>query len=271
MTSSPAWCVALLGASLLWTACKHAPDEKARRSAEIHNDLAVGSLNQGDFKSAYAEFQQAVESDDTLAEAHNGLGLVLHLNYQKFPEAEAQYKRAIELRTAFPEAHVNLGNLYLDQGRYDEAIVQYELALNDMLYRTPHFAQSNLGWALYKKGETERAIESVRAAVTSVPNFCQGWRTLGLIYEGTGRSEKACESFSEFAQSCPSVAEAHHLLGVCRAKLGKTDLARASFSACVERASPGALHDDCTSFLTRLGGPLPASPAHPALPTPTRP
>ena len=271
MTSRLVWCGALLGAALPLTACKHAPDERARRAAEIHNDLAVGSLNQGDFKSAYSEFQQAVELDDTLAEAHNGLGLVLHLNYQKFPESEAQYKRAVELRTAFPEAHVNLGNLYLDQGRYDEAIVQYQLALNDMLYRTPHFAQSNLGWALYKKGETDRAIESVRAAVTSVPNFCQGWRTLGLIYDGTGRGEKACEAFDQFAQSCPSVAEAHHLLGVCRAKLGKTDLARSSFATCVERAPAGALHDDCASFLTRLGGPLPAPPAHPAPVPPARP
>jgi type IV pilus assembly protein PilF len=271
MTSISARCLALLGACLLLPACKHAPDEKARRSAEIHNDLAVGSLNQGDFQSAYAEFQQAVQIDDTLPEAHNGLGLVLHLNYQKLPDAEKEYKRALELRPAFPEAHVNLGNLYLDEGRYDEAITQYELALNDMLYRTPHFAQSNLGWALYKKGETNRAIESVRAAVTSVPNFCQGWKTLGLIYEGTGRAEKACDAFGEFAQSCPTVGEAHQLLGVCRVKLGRTDLARASFTACVEHASAGAVHEDCQSYLTRLGGPLPPTPSHPAPPAPAKP
>jgi type IV pilus assembly protein PilF len=271
MLSRSPFSAALLGACLLLCACKHAPDEKARRGAEIQNDLAVGSLNQGDYKSAYAEFQQAVQLDDTLADAHNGLGLLLHLNYQKLPESEAQYKRALELQPTFPEAHVNLGNLYLDEGRYDEAIVQYEIALNDMLYRTPHFAQSNLGWALYKKGQTEKAIESVRAAITVAPNFCQGWRTLGLIYDGTGKTEKACDAFGEFAQSCPTVAEAHHLLGVCRAKLGRTDLARASFSACVERTSAGSLHDDCASFLARLGGPLPVPPApHPA-PVPTKP
>jgi Tfp pilus assembly protein PilF len=271
MPSRSAFAVALLGALLLCSGCKHAPDEKARRGAEIHNDLAVGSLNQGDYKSAYSEFQQAVALDDTLADAHDGLGILLHLNYQKLPEAEAQYRRALELQPAFPEAHVNLGNLYLDEGRYDEAIVQYEFALNDMLYRTPHFAQSNLGWALYKKGQSERAIESVRAAVTAVPNFCQGWRTLGLIYEGTGREEKACEAFGEFVQSCSSVAEAHHLLGGCQAKLGRTELARGSFATCVERASPGSLREDCASLLSRLGGPLPAPPVRPAPPTPTKP
>jgi type IV pilus assembly protein PilF len=264
-----AGCLALLGASVFFTACKHAPDAKTRREAEIHNDLAVGSLNQGDFQSAYAEFQQAAQIDDTLPDAHNGMGLVLHLNYQKFAEAETQYKRAIELRPAFPEAHVNLGNLYLDEGRYDDAIAEYGIALNDMLYRTPHFAQSNMGWALYKKGQTDKAIESVRAAVTSVPNFCQGWKTLGLIYEGSGRPDKACDAFGEFAQACSTVAEAHQLLGVCRAKLGHTDLARASFAACVERAAPGAIHEDCASFLARLGGPLPQP--HPAPPPPGKP
>jgi tetratricopeptide (TPR) repeat protein len=196
------------------------------------------------------------------------MGLVLHLNYRKFSEAEAQYKRAVALRPSFAEAHVNLGNLYLDEGRYDEAIAEYEIALNDMLYRTPHFAQSNMGWALYKKGQTDKAIESVRAAVTSVPNFCQGWKTLGLIYDGSGRTDKACDAFGEFAQSCPGVAEAHQLLGVCRAKLGHPDLARASFATCVERAAPGAIHEDCAGFLARLGGPLPAPSPHPAPPAP---
>ncbi len=260
MTPRSAAPLALLGAALLCSGCQHGPDEKTQRAAEIHNDLGVGSLNQGDFQSAYREFEQAVQIDDTLPDAHNGLGLVLHLNYQKLAEAEVQYKRALELRPAFPECHVNLGNLYLDEARYDEAIAQYEIALNDMLYRTPYFAQSNLGWALYKKGETDRAIESVRAAVTSVPTFCQGWRTLGLIYDGTGRTEKACDAFAEFAQFCPAVAEAHQRLGVCRAKLGRTELARVSFAACVEHATPGLLKDDCVTFLTRLGGP----PPHPA-------
>jgi len=255
---------ALVGAAFLNAGCQHGPDPKAQRAAEIQNDLAVGSLNQGDFQSAYQEFQQAVEMDDTLADAHNGLGLVLHLNYQKTAEAEAQYKRAIELRPTFSEARVNLGNLYLDEGRYDEAIAQYEVALNDMLYRTPHFAQSNLGWALYKKGQTAKAIESVRAAVTAVPNFCQGWRTLGMIYEGSARTDKACEAFAEYAQDCPAVADAHQQLGLCRVKLGRTELARASFAACVEHAGPGSLREDCVSYLTRLGGSLPAPPVPPA-------
>jgi type IV pilus assembly protein PilF len=142
-----------------------------------------------------------------------------------------------------------------------------------MLYRTPYFAQSNLGWALYKKGQTDTAIESVRAAVTTAPNFCQGWKTLGLIYEGTARTEKACDAFAEFVQACPTVAEAHQLLGVCRAKLGRTDLARSSFALCVERAAPGAIHEDCVSFLARLGGPLPAPPhpAPPSAPAPSKP
>jgi type IV pilus assembly protein PilF len=246
----------LLGAALLALACQHGPDEKTQRAAEIHNDLGVGALNQGDYQTAYSEFGQAVSLDDNLAEAHYGLGLVLHLNYQKLSEAEKQYQRAIEIRAAYPEAHVGLGNVYLDEFRYDEAIAQYEMALNDMLYRTPYFAQSNMGWALYKKGETQKGLDSVRAAVTAAPNFCQGWRTLGEIYEGIGQLEKSCDAFAQFADSCPTVAEAHQRLGRCRAKLGRTDLARESFAVCVEKSTPGLLREDCVSFLAKLGGPL---------------
>ena len=251
---------ALLAATVL-LACATGPSGKQRRGAEVHYDLGVEALRGGRAQEALREFDEALKLNDRLADAYLGRGLVYEFGFGKTAEAERDYRRALQLRPAYPEAHVGLGNVYLDQLRYDEAIAQYEMALNDMLYRTPYFAQSNMGWALYKKGETQKGLDSVRAAVTAAPTFCQGWRTLGEIYEGTGQLERSCDAFAQFAESCPTVAEAHQRLGRCRAKLGRTELARESFSVCVEKSTPGLLRDDCVSFLAKLGGPPKPPPA----------
>ena len=47
-----------------------------------------------------------------------------------------------------------------------------------MLYPTPFIAHGNLGWALYKKGETKKAVDHIKAAVTTNPKRCSSSRAV---------------------------------------------------------------------------------------------
>jgi tetratricopeptide (TPR) repeat protein len=164
----------------------------------------------------------------------------------------AHYKKALEARPGFSEAKTNLANVYLAQARYDEAIKLYEEALNDMLYPTPYIAQGNIGWALYKKGETERALQSIKAAVTLNPGFCLGYKNLGIIYDETGNLSEACRYFGHYREACPDVADAYLREGACQVKLGKMEEARQSFTACEAKAKSQVLKDDCRRLLEAL-------------------
>ncbi|WP_338866861.1 social motility TPR repeat lipoprotein Tgl [Myxococcus stipitatus] len=239
---------------LALSGCAHVPSEKERRLAEIHYDLAITAQQDGHIQDAVRELNVALKNDPDYPEANNAMGVLLHLAFQRHGEAVEHYQRALKIRPGFSEARTNMANVYLDQGNYDEAIKLYEQVLNDMLYLTPYIAQGNLGWALYKKGETERAVGSLKAAVTTNPGFCMGYRNLGIIFDETGRTEDSCRQFTRFRESCPEVAEAYMREGVCLAKLGQADAAKQSFAVCETKAKPSeqGIKDDCRRLLEKL-------------------
>jgi len=249
--------VLTLAAAGVLAACAHVPTEKERQGADAHYDLGVNAQNAGDVRSALKEYDEALKLDDDFADAHNAKGVVLHLSFDRKDEAEKEYKRAIEIRPTFSEAKVNLGNLYLDEGRLDDAMALYQQALNDMLYATPYIAETNLGWAYFKKGNSAQAIEHLKAAVTTNPQFCLGYKDLGLVHDARGELNAACTEFGRFVDACPKVAEAYQLRGSCQVRQGRATEARASFDACVENATgptQARVRDECTQLRDRLGG-----------------
>ncbi|MFP2929954.1 social motility TPR repeat lipoprotein Tgl [Pyxidicoccus sp. 3LG] len=239
---------------LLFAGCAHTPTEKERRSAEIHYDLALQAQQHGHMQDALQELKLSLDNDPDYPEAHNAMGILLHLSFGRPEEAMKHYEQALKVRPTFSEARTNLANVHLDQGRYDQAIKLYEQVLNDMLYPTPYIAQGNLGWALYKKGETERALQSIKAAVTTNPSFCLGFRNLGTIYDETGRVDDACRQFTRYRETCPDMADAYLREGVCHAKRGEVDAAKQAFETCDAKAKPAehALKDDCRRLLEKL-------------------
>ena len=233
-------------------ACQHAPSEREVQGAQIHYDLGVQAQQSGEVQGALREYQEALKLDPNFPEAHNALGLLLHLSFARADDAVKHYRDALKVRPTFSEAKTNLGNAYLDLNRYDEAIQLYEQALNDMLYPTPFIAQGNLGWALYKKGEVERGLEQIRAAVTTNPKFCLGYRNLGLIQEEQGQVADACRQFARYRENCPEAADAYLREGVCLAKVGQKAEALERFKTCEQKAEASSTRDDCRLYRERL-------------------
>lgn len=216
--------------------CAHRPTEKERQGARIHYDLGLNAQTGGRPQEAYRELKEAVELDPYNPEVHNALALLLHLSYARWDDAQRHYRRALELKPDFSEARTNFGNLMLDREQFDAAIEQYELALNDMLYPTPFIAQGNLGWALYKKGDVNGALDRIKAAVTTNPRFCLGFRNLATIFSETSRPKEACVQYGRYRDACPDVPDALYREGRCLAEVGDKEKARANFEACVVKA-----------------------------------
>ena len=231
--------------------CKHVPSAKDQEAASIHYDLGVQALQQNT-RQALAEFDLALQLDPELPEALAAKGMLLHVAFGKPEEALPLLKQAIALRPTFSEAKTNLGNVYLDLKRYDEAVKMYQDVLVDIRYPTPYIAQSNLGWARYKLGQTDAAVADIRMALTNNPKFCLGYRNLGTIYEETGQVEDACRQFAKFREYCPQVPEAYLREGTCQAKLGQVAEAKASFQACAEKAQE-PMKGDCQKLREQLG------------------
>jgi type IV pilus assembly protein PilF len=240
--------LALALALTLAAGCRTIP-EKDRQSSDIHYDLGIQAQQAGQMQDALAEYTESLRLNPKNPQAHHAMGLLMHHAFGRPDQAEEHFRRALELEPQFTEAKVNLGNLHLDRQRYDQAAKLYEQALADMRYRTPEFAQGNLGWAEYKRGNVEKGINHIKAAVTLNPEFCLGYRNLGSIYDEQGKTEEACVQFRRYREKCPNVADAHYRSGVCLAKLGQTQEAVQRFADCESLAPAGDLKDDCA----RLG------------------
>ncbi len=235
--------------SLALIGCRHTPTAEDITYAQVRYDLGVSEAEQGNVQAALRELAVAIERYPEFAEAHNAMGLLLHLSMGRHEQAERSYREALRIKPAFPEAHNNLGALYMDMGRLDEAEKHLRKALDDVLYATPYLAQGNLGWALYLQGRHEEALTQLRSAVIVQPQFCQGHRNLGRIYRELGRHNDARASFRDFVRHCPDFAEAQYEWGRIAFEEGRSDEAREAFEECFRLSPSGSLGDACQRHL----------------------
>jgi Tfp pilus assembly protein PilF len=245
---------AALLAALLATgaACAHGPTAKERKAADIHHDLGVEALRAGRASEAMREFDLAVKSDPSFAEAHRGRGLVLDLAFGRVDEAEKAYRRALELRPSFPDVQNDLGQLLAKTGRYEEAIAAFDAALADTDYREPYVARCNKGQALHRMGRRGEGIAELRACIGFAPRYCKGRRELGRIYLDEGRTREAVEELEAYVRWCERIPDAHLQLGLARMRAGDVAGARESFEQCVALGGEGAEGDECRKSLTLL-------------------
>jgi type IV pilus biogenesis/stability protein PilW len=234
---------ALLALPLL--SCAHGPSAKAQKTAEIHHDLAVEALRRAQPQEAMREYDLALASDPDMAEAHHGRGLVLELGFGKLREAEAEYRRALQLKAAYSDAHNSLGQLLAKSGRYDEALKEFDAALESTFYAEPWVARANKGLTLHRMGRRDEGYAELRGALSIAPRFCFGRRELGRLLLGEGQVKEALVELERYATDCASAADAHYQLGLARMKAGDLPGAREQFERCETLAGGDAPADEC--------------------------
>ena len=240
-------CTTLLGCPSTTTPVKKDEGaEKLRDQASVHFDLGVNAQIQGDVRAALNEFQLALQIDPTFADAENALGLLYHLAFRQLDESGRHYRRALELRPDYSQARLNLAALELDLSHYDEAIALDEVVLKDLHYKGSYLAANNAGWAYYRKGQTEKALSLIKETVRVNPDFCQGYRNLGLIYSDQNQLELAQLELDRMVKKCPDSPQAHYELGRVELKRHREGEARAAFGRCRDKAKEGeALLEEC--------------------------
>ena len=242
--------------ALLFVSCSGMSAEQRVQAAEIHQELGDNLLHQGDAQGALKEYLMSVDYEET-PEARLGLGVIYAWSLGRPQDGEREFKRALEMRPDYSEAMTNLGALYIQKGRFAEAVPPLDKAARDPLYKSRVLAQSNLGWALYKVGQPEKGIGEIRGALAVAPKYCLGWRQLGTIFSEQGRLDEASKSFGRYVEECPDVGDAHLLLGKVLARQQRAKEARLEFERCAiakdERDKPVA--SECARFLKELGTP----------------
>lgn len=151
------------------------------RMATATKELGEAYMAQGDYTAALNEFIKAEKITPSDPYLHNDLGLT-YMAKKRFDLAEEHFKKAIELNPDYIPAKNNLGSSYLKQQKWDLAIACFQEISGNLLYATPHYPLSNLGWAYLGKKDLALAKKYFLMALESQPDFLNAIHGLAITY-----------------------------------------------------------------------------------------
>ncbi|MGD9289981.1 MAG: tetratricopeptide repeat protein, partial [Desulfobacterales bacterium] len=115
-------------------------------------------------------------------------------------------------------AHGSLGRAYQDQGRIEEAIAEYNKAIE--LYPRNYKAFYNLGVLYESQGAIAEATDYYEKAIAVNPAFVDARFNLANIYHNQGLLNEAIEHYRKVTELDPTDFEARNNLGVTYARQG---------------------------------------------------
>jgi len=134
---------------------------------------------------AKAAALRALEVDDSLAEAHSSLAMILHRYDWDWRGAERNYRRAIELNPNNARPHLWYGWLLMSEGRRDEALSELKEA-EEVAKRIDPLGlvdiRATVANSLYMAREYDRAIEECRRTNELSPGYFLSHYVLGRSY-----------------------------------------------------------------------------------------
>ncbi|MEE8300475.1 MAG: tetratricopeptide repeat protein [Desulfatiglandales bacterium] len=207
--------------SSLVTGCAENKALVKRKSQALEN-LGNSLMQQGNLREGLEKLLEASRLAPENANIHNGLGLV-YRDLGVCEKSIAHFKRALALQAEFPEAQNNLGTVYLLLREWDLAIDRFQMAVSDILYKTPHFAYNNMGLAYYNKGDYQKAIENYQKALRSFPSYSLCYENLARAYEAINSFQVAIESYNKSITYAPNYPTPHFSLARLYIKLNRND------------------------------------------------
>ncbi|MCL5261552.1 MAG: tetratricopeptide repeat protein [Gammaproteobacteria bacterium] len=131
-----------------------------------HHNLATILVAKAKYGAAYRHLKKVLSLEPDHLEALHNLGAMFLL--QKNPSAALKYfLRLSQLIKSF-DAHYNLGIIYMDLGRYADAIIYLEQALQ--IQPNDFGAHNNLGAIYLKKADYVSALKHYTAAISVKPD-----------------------------------------------------------------------------------------------------
>ncbi len=138
---------------------------------------------------AKAAAMQALEIDDSLAEAHTSLALVKEHFEWDWAGADRELRRAIELNPNSATAHHWYGDYLANMGRFEEGLRETRKA--QQLDPLSLITNTSLGWQFYLAGHSDQAIEQLRKVLDIDAKFWPAHRLLEEVYAQAGNVEEA--------------------------------------------------------------------------------
>jgi Tfp pilus assembly protein PilF len=165
------------------------------------------------YANSEALWSDVIAKNPNAWSAHLNLGNAF-LQVGKIQDAVVEYEAALKIEPFLAEPHNNLGTILIRSGHLPEAINHYEQALRIKLDYPE--AQNNLGLALMAAGEFEAAVQHLKAAIQLNPNYGEARYNLAVLLANQGRTDDAISQLERAVDVEPNRPEFRRQLEALR-------------------------------------------------------
>lgn len=163
-------------------------------SAETKNEI-FASYNANDIEGTYKLISKVMEQDRDY-ELWYLLGNLSQDINNNDENAIFFLKKSISLNPEFDKAHYNLGNIYLKQKKYNNAINEYKLAIK---YKKDYpYYYYNLSCAYYEQKEYEGAVAVLKKAIALKADEPSFYYNLALAYKKLQKNKQAQKALDKY-------------------------------------------------------------------------
>ena len=165
----------------------------------------------------------------------------------RFEEAIAEYDQAISLDPQLAMAYGNRGAAYNDLGQHERAIQDH----NEAIRLDPQNALTydNRGVSYGKLGQFGRAVQDWDEAIRLDPTFAMAFNNRGIAYDNLDQVARAVEDYDEAIRLNPQLALAYLNRASAYIDLNKPEQARADLDIACRLDKGYCLSDNPASFL----------------------
>jgi tetratricopeptide (TPR) repeat protein len=172
-------------------------------------------------------FEHAIAATGENAVAENNLGAFL-IKADDLERAEPHFAKAVRIKKNYPEAIINLGLCRERAGFTNEAIANYERAVQVQPTASAYY---NLANVLSRQGDLEKAEKNFRSALELKPEFVEALYNYGALLAKQGRVEDAAKNYAAAVKLKRDFGDAHLSFGALLAGQQKWNEAIAEFNA----------------------------------------
>jgi tetratricopeptide (TPR) repeat protein len=149
------------------------------------------------------------------------LSICTYLQLRYWRNSIALFEHTLAVTENNAAVHNHLGYALYKLGRTDEAIEHYYQALR--INPSSAIIQNNLGIALESQGKADEAISHYIAATQIRPNFPDGYYNTAHLLASKGKLSEAADYYRQALKFNPDFAEAHNYLALALKFQGRPD------------------------------------------------
>ncbi len=238
--------------------CATSPDPQVAldqdKKARTHYNAGIQYMSEGKLAIAVRELRTAMDVSPRDPWIHWAIAEAYRRSSRP-DDTETHLLTALEIRPEFQQARLNLSALYVQRGRYAEAIEHTNLLLDDPTFPVPWKALTNRGWAEYRLGQTQPARESFLMALEYNEEHWRSFLALGILDDEAGLPIEALEWFERVIELEPgplAEAEANYRIGEIYVSLGNRERAVQHLTAATAKEPNGQWGRRSEDYLKRL-------------------